>query len=381
MPNALTQQEMPISGFIGPGQYQRRTLTQSPQDASGTVIADVPRPWQRFRQRHEPDTEPPMRHPTRRALLATPLLLPAATVRAQPFPSRQVRIVAPYPPGGGVDTVARLLQPHLAQRFGVTVLIENRPGAGGSIGAAEVARAAPDGHTLLLDASGHVINATLMQGLPFDYRRAFLPLTLLSVQPQLLVVPAASPFRTLAELIAAARRAPGTVTIASSGNGSGAHLAAAEFMRAAGIELIHVPYRGGGPAMTDVIAGNVAMNFASASAGTAHVQGGRIRALGAAGPRRLAPLPDVPTIAEQGFPGFDADEWNGMWTVAGTPAPLVEALHAALVHALGQPDVRARFDQIGLLPGGEPPAVFAAFVDAQRERAARIIREANITLG
>jgi tripartite-type tricarboxylate transporter receptor subunit TctC len=314
----------------------------------------------------------------RRALLAIPLVL-AIPARAQAFPSRPIRVIAPYAPGGGVDTVARLLQPHLAAKLGVAVVIENRPGAAGAVGAAEAARAARDGHTLLLDASGHAINATLLPNPGFDYRTAFAPITQLSVQPQMLVVPAASRFRSVADVVAAAKAAPGTLSIASSGNGSGAHLAAVEFMRAAGIELTHVPYRGGGPAMTDLIAGNVELNFASASAGMAHVQGGRIRALGAAGPRRLGPLPDVPTIAEQGFPGFDADEWNGMWGVAGTPAPVIETIHAALVHALAQPDVRARFAQIGILPGGNTPDEFGAYVAAQREKFARLIREANIT--
>jgi tripartite-type tricarboxylate transporter receptor subunit TctC len=315
---------------------------------------------------------------TRRATLAAPLLL-AAPARAQAFPSRPIRIIAPYAPGGGVDTVARLLQPHLAAKLGVAMVIENRPGAAGAVGAAEAARAAPDGHTMLLDASGHAINATLLPNPGFDYRTAFAPITQLSVQPQMLVVPAASRFRTLADVVAAAKAAPNTLSIASSGNGSGAHLAAVEFMRAAGIELTHVPYRGGGPAMTDLIAGNVDLNFASASAGMAHVQGGRIRALGAAGPRRLGPLPDVATIAEQGFPGFDADEWNGMWGIAGTPGPIIEVIHAALVHALAQPEVRARFEQIGIIPGGNSPAAFAAYVAAQREKFARLIREANIT--
>jgi tripartite-type tricarboxylate transporter receptor subunit TctC len=316
----------------------------------------------------------------RRALLAGATVAPAFAA-AQGFPNRAIRLVPPYPPGGGTDTVARLIQPHMAARLGGTIVVENRPGAGGAIGAAEVARAPADGHTLLLDASGHVVNATLMQNLSFDYRTAFAPITQLSIQPQMLVVPANSPFRTLAELVEAAKKAPGTLSIASSGNGSGAHLAAVEFMRAANIDLIHVPYRGGGPAMTDLIAGNVAMNFASASAGMAQVQGGRIRALGAAGPRRIGPLPDVPTIAEQGYAGFDADEWNGLWTVAGTPEPILARLHEAAVFALNQPDVRARFDQIGIVPVSNSPAEYAAFVAAQRERAARLIREGNITLG
>ena len=318
----------------------------------------------------------------RRALLGA-ALLPALPhiARAQGFPTQPIRIIPPYPPGGGTDTVARLLQPHLASQLGQNIVIENRGGAGGSIGAAEVARSPKDGHTLLLDSMGHVVNPTLMPGLAFDYATAFAPITQLTWQPQMLVVPAASPFRSLADLVAAAKARPGTLSYASSGNGTGAHLAMVEFARMAGIEVVHVPYRGGGPAMTDLIAGNVAMAFASAAAATAHVQGGRLHALGAAGLRRIGALPDMPTIAEQGHAGFDWDEWNGLWTVAGSPPAAVERLHAAAIFALAQPDVRARMEQIGIVPLGTSPQDFAAFVVAQRERAARLIRDANITLG
>lgn len=319
----------------------------------------------------------------RRTLLCTAPLMPALSrvAAAEGFPTQPLRLIPPYPPGGGTDTVARLMLPHLIANLGQNVVVENRGGAGGSIGAAEVARAPKDGHTLLLDSMGHVVNPTLMPTLPFDYATAFAPISQLTWQPQMIVVPAASPYRTLAELVAAAKARPGALSYASSGNGTGAHLAMVEFARVAGIEVIHVPYRGGGPAMTDLIAGNVAMAFASAAAATAHVQGGRLRALAAAGQRRIGALPDVAPIAEQGYPGFDFDEWNGLWTVAGSPGAAVERLHAAAIFALGQADVRARMAQIGIVPLGTNPDAFASFVVAQRERAARLIRDANVTLG
>ena len=317
---------------------------------------------------------------TRRHLIAAGLAVPGLA-RAQAFPSQTIRLIAPYPPGGGTDTVARILLPHLVAQLGQNIVVENRGGAGGSIGAAEVARAAPDGHTLLLDAMGHVVNSTLMPGLPFDYATAFAPITQLTLQPQMLVVPAASPFHTLAALVVEARSKPGTLSYASSGNGSGAHLAMVDFARMAGMELIHIPYRGGGPAMTDLLAGNVAMAFASAAAATAHVQSGRLRALGAAGPQRITALPDLATLAEQGYPGFDADEWNGLWTTAGTPPAALARLNAAAIFALAQPDVRTRLTQIGIVPVGSSASDFAAFVVERRERAARLIRDANITLG
>lgn len=318
----------------------------------------------------------------RRALLATAALLPASGIaQAQSFPTQPLRLIPPYPPGGGTDTVARLLLPHMMAQLGQNIVVENRGGAGGAIGAAEVARAPKDGHTMLLDSMGHVVNATLMTGLTFDYATAFAPITQLTWQPQMLVVPANSPHRTAADLIAAAKARPGTISYASSGNGTGAHLAMVEFARLAGIEVTHIPYRGGGPAMTDLIAGNVACAFASAAAATAHVQGGRLRGLGAAGLRRISALPDMATLDEQGYRGFDFDEWNGLWTVAGSPPAAVARLHAAAVFALAQPDVQARMNQIGIVPLGTRPEDFAAFVVAQRERAARLIRLANITLG
>lgn len=318
----------------------------------------------------------------RRALLGTALLAPLCRpALAQAFPTQPLRLIPPYPPGGGTDTVARLLLPHLMAQLGQNIVVENRGGAGGAIGAGEVARAPKDGHTLLLDSMGHVVNPTLMTGLPFDYATAFAPITQLTWQPQMLVVPATSPHGTVAELVAAAKARPGTVSYASSGNGTGAHLAMVEFARMTGIEVTHIPYRGGGPAMTDLVAGNVGCAFASAAAATAHVQGGRLRALGAAGLRRIGALPGVATLDEQGYRGFDFDEWNGLWTVAGSPPAAVARLHAAAIFALNQPDVRQRMEQIGIVPLGTNPEEFAAFVVAQRERAARLIRLANITLG
>jgi len=313
------------------------------------------------------------------SMLAMPAI--ARPAMAQDFPAQQLRLIPPYPPGGGTDTVARLLLPHLVAQLGQNIVVENRGGAGGTIGAAEVARSPKDGHTLLLDSMGHVVNATLMPNLPFDYTTAFAPISQLTWQPQMLVVPAASPFRSLNDLVSAAKARPGTLPYASSGNGSGAHLAMAAFAKVAGIDVVHAPYRGGGPAMIDLVAGNVAMAFASAAAATAHVQAGRLRALGAAGMRRISALPDLPTISELGYTGFDWDEWNGLWTVAGTPAASIAKLHAATLFALNQPDVQARMNQIGIVPLGSTPAQFGAFVVAQRERTARLIRDANITLG
>jgi tripartite-type tricarboxylate transporter receptor subunit TctC len=315
----------------------------------------------------------------RRAVLGAALLPLCRPALAQGFPTQPLRLIPPYPPGGGTDTVARLLLPHMMSQLGQNIVVENRGGAGGAIGAGEVARSPKDGHTMLLDSMGHVVNPTLMTRLPFDYATAFAPITQLTWQPQMLVVAANAPWRSAADLVEAAKTRP--ISYASSGNGTGAHLAMVEFARIAGVEMTHVPYRGGGPAMTDLIAGNVGCAFASAAAATAHVQGGRLRALGAAGLRRISALPNTATLDEQGYRGFDFDEWNGLWTVAGSLPAAVMRLHAAAIFALNQPDVRQRMEQIGIVPLGSSPEDFAAFVVAQRERAARLIRLANITLG
>ena len=304
----------------------------------------------------------------RRLLLGAALIPLCRSALAQEFPWQTIRLITPYPPGGGTDTVARLLLPHLIARLGQNILVENRGGAGGSIGSGEVARSGPDGHTLLLDAMGHVVNPTLMTSLPFDYATAFAPITQLTLQPQMLVV-------------AAAKARPESLSYATSGNGTGSHLAMVEFARLAGMEVVHVPYRGGGPAMADLLAGNVGAAFASVAAATGHVQNGRLRALAAAGRQRITSLPDVPTVAEQGFVGFHFDEWNGLWATAGTPPLALQRLHDAAIFALAQPDVRARMAQIGIVPMGTSREAFGEFVVAQRERAARLIRAANITLG
>ena len=317
----------------------------------------------------------------RRLLLGAALIPLCRPAVAQEFPWQTIRLITPYPPGGGTDTVARLLLPHLIARLGQNIVVENRGGAGGSIGSGEVARSGPDGHTLLLDAMGHVVNPTLMTSLPFDYATAFAPITQLTLQPQMLVVPAASPARTLTDLVAAAKARPESLSYATSGNGTGSHLAMVEFARLAGMEVVHVPYRGGGPAMADLLAGNVGAAFASVAAATGHVQNGRLRALAAAGRQRITSLPDVPTVAEQGFVGFDFDEWNGLWATAGTPPLALQRLHDAAIFTLAQPDVRARMAQIGIVPMGTSREAFGEFVVAQRERAARLIRAANITLG
>jgi tripartite-type tricarboxylate transporter receptor subunit TctC len=312
------------------------------------------------------------------ALLSAPLLRPAL---AQWAPARPIRLIAPYPPGGGVDTTARLLAGPMGGVLGQSIVVENRAGAGGSIGAAELARAAPDGHTIMVDAMAHTVNPSLIRGLPFDYATAFTPISQLVVLPQILVVTPQIPARTLPEFVAWAKARPGQLSYGSSGNATAAHLAAALFVNRAGLDIQHVPYRGGTPALQDLMGGSIAFVFGTVSSSLQLAREGRVRALAVSTARRVAALPEVPTVAEQGFPGFELNEWNGLYTPAGLPAAAAERLFEAARQALADTAVRQRLEALGALPVGTPPAEFAAYVAEQREAMARLVRDARIEAG
>jgi tripartite-type tricarboxylate transporter receptor subunit TctC len=321
---------------------------------------------------------------TRRALGAAVLALPALLVRpaqAQaPYPSRPIRLLAPYTPGGGVDTTARLLGGPMGAALGGTVVVENRPGAGGSLGAGELARAQPDGHTIMVDALAHVVNPFVLKGLPFDYGTAFTPISQVVVLPQLLVVdPTKVPARTVPEFVAWAKGKD--LSYGSSGNATAAHLAAALFLQRAELDIQHVPYRGGTAALQDVLGGALAFVFGTVSSSLQLVRDGRLHALGVTTASRIPPLPEVPTIAEQGYPGYELNEWNGLYAPARTPAPVIARLHEAARAALADETVRQRLDALGAIPVGTDPAEFTAYVAAQRRAMAEIVRSAKIEVG
>ncbi|MBS7809438.1 Bug family tripartite tricarboxylate transporter substrate binding protein [Roseococcus pinisoli] len=319
----------------------------------------------------------------RRSLLATLFATPAfAQGGAAPWsPARSVRLIAPYAPGGGVDTSARLLAVPMTAALGQSVIVENRGGAGGAIGAAEVARSAPDGLTVMIDALAHTVNPTLMRGLAFDYATAFTPITQVLVWPQIMIVPASLPVRTLEEFIAYAKARPGRLTYGSSGNATAAHLAAALLTNRAGIDVTHVPYRGGAPALQDLMGGNLSFVFATVASSMQLVQDGQVRALAVSSAERLPALPNVPTVAEQGFAGYELNEWNGLYGPAGLPAPIVARWLAATKTALADPTVRARLETLGAVPVGSEPGAFAEYVRQQREAMGRIVRETGMELG
>ena len=304
----------------------------------------------------------------------------ASPALAQWAPARSIRLIAPYPPGGGVDTTSRLMAGPMAALLGQPVVVENRAGAGGSLGAAELARSAPDGLTVMVDALAHTVNPALIRNLPFDYATAFTPITQLAVLPQILIVPNALPVRDLAGFIAYFQARPGAA-YGSSGNATAAHMASALLLGRAGLRMEHVPYRGGTAALPDVIAGNVNFIFGTVSSSLQLVREGRVRALGVSTARRIPSLPDVPTIAEQGFAGFELNEWTGFWAPAGLPAAVAARLHEAALHALADASLLSRFEALGAIAVGNPAAEFAAWVAAQRALMAQLVREARIEAG
>lgn len=320
-----------------------------------------------------------MPRPTRRALLLAPALL-AWPATAQPrFPERPIRLVVPFPPGGTTDVLARAIAARWAEPpFAAQTVVENRAGGAGVIGTEAVARAAPDGHTLVLgNNQTHATNAALIPNLPYD-PLAFAAVTLVARVPQALVVPAASPARDMAGLVALAR-AGRRLSYASSSVGSTAHIMAETFNRRAGLDAVHVPYRGAAPAVADLVAGVVDFMMATWASVSALVAEGRLRALGVAGTARFPDLPEVPTLIEQGFDYLAADPWFGLFAPGGTPAPVLEALHAATAQALADAEVAARLTRAGFRLETMPPAAFQAFLREEVPFWARLIREAGIT--
>jgi len=316
----------------------------------------------------------------RRALLAAALLLALPRVaRGQSWPAKPIRVIVPFAAGGAADSTARIILPHLGDRFGTTFVVENRTGASGSIGGAVVAQSPADGHTLLYDASSHIVNPSLLRGLPFDYATAFVPISLVATFPQAISVRADFPARTLGELLEAARRRPGEISIGTQGNATAGHLALARLERSAAVKFTHVSYRGGAAAARDLAGGTLDGTLITVLSTRPVVEAGRARMLALTVPQRLPAFADVPTLAESGFPGFDVSEWVGLFAPAGTPASIVERLHAELARVLSEEPIRARLEQLGALPVGSTPSDFARFVREGREAMAVLVREANIT--
>jgi len=319
----------------------------------------------------------------RRAALAAlvTLALPLAA-HAQAWPARgPIRFVIPYPPGGASDVTARTLGAKLSEILGQAVVIENRPGANGIIALEQVAKAPPDGYTLLMANLGpNAINPVVYSKLPYDAIRDFAPILLTSIVPQILVVNPALPIRTLGELIAYAKANPGKLNFASAGNGASNHLSGELFNAMAGVKMEHVPYKGDTPAMTDVMAGTVAVMFPTAIAATPHVRTGKLRAIAVTSRKRIPSLADVPTVAEAGVPGFEAVSWGGVMATAGTPPDVVARLNAEFNRILKMPDVAAKLESLGAEIVGGTPDEFATYLKAEIAKWGKVARDNNVKL-
>ncbi|CAH0313895.1 tripartite tricarboxylate transporter substrate binding protein [Roseomonas sp. CECT 9278] len=321
----------------------------------------------------------------RRAMLvaAAAAALPAPAIAQAPWPSRPIRAIVSFPPGGAIDTVTRLIAPAIGEALGQPLVVENRPGATGTIAASAVAAAAADGTTFLFDASSHSSAPHLVRNLPFNYATAFEPVTQLTSVPLIVVAHPSVPATTIAEFLALgrARAAAGNPLVyASSGNGSAAHYAAVLFLQQAGWEATHVPFRGGGPAVQALLAGTVQFHFGTAASSTALVQQGRMKGYAVTTAARIPQLPNTPTLREAGLPGYEWIEWGGVFAPAGTPAPILDRMNAALRQALALPATQDRLRQIGMVPVGSSRADFATYVTEQRALLERLTREANVTL-
>jgi tripartite-type tricarboxylate transporter receptor subunit TctC len=294
---------------------------------------------------------------------------------AQNYPDRVVRIVNPYPPGGSVDVMARLLAQKLGENLGQQFIVENRSGGGGNTGSDSVAKAEPDGYTLLFTAPGPLtVNQTLYSKLTFDPATDFAPIALFATAPIVLIVNPGVPANNVQELIALARKEPGKINFASAGNGTTNHLSGELFKSMAKVDIVHVPYRGAGPAMNDLIGGHVQMFFDLMPVVLPQVTTGKVRALGIAGAKRASSLPDVPTIAEQGVPGFDASSWYGLVAPAKTPEPVLAKLREEVAKALKTPDMVARIRELGSEPGAAFGKDFGSFMAAETKKWAEVIR-------
>ncbi|MES2399044.1 MAG: tripartite tricarboxylate transporter substrate binding protein [Pseudomonadota bacterium] len=322
------------------------------------------------------------RNPARRLAVLCLLAATAASVplqaMAQAFPAKPVKVVVGYSAGGAVDIVARTIAQSMATSMGQPVIVDNKPGAGTNIAVKSVIDAPADGYTLLMAANALAANMALYKPAPFDAERELVPVSLVGRVPVVIAVNAAAPYASIAKLIEAAKARPGYISFASPGNGSTPHMAVELFARAAGMSLQHVPYRGGAQAITDTMGGQVPLIAINALEVLPHVKSGKLRVLAVLTPNRSSIFPDAPTIAESGFPGFEASVWYGLAAPAATPKPVITRLHAEVQKALQTAEVRERMASVGGEVVAGPPELFGALIHSERIRYEKLVREANI---
>jgi tripartite-type tricarboxylate transporter receptor subunit TctC len=308
-------------------------------------------------------------------------VLAAATPAAAQdnWPSKPITYVVPFAPGGNTDTLARIIAQKLSASIGQPVVIENKPGAGGNIGSDFVAKSKPDGYTILGGTiSSHAINASVYPKMPYDVVKSFEPVIMIASGPLVLATAANTPYKTVQDVIAAAKANPGTISFASAGNGTSPHLAGELFKIATSTDLTHVPYKGSGPALTDVVAGNVPLIFDTMLVLGGQLKAGKVRPLAVASANRIPNLPNVPTFAEVGVPGFEVSSWQAVFAPAGTPKPIVQRLNAEIAKALKMPDVVARLDELGMNPSAGTPEQLGDYQKAEVAKWAKVVKAANI---
>ncbi|WP_427915583.1 Bug family tripartite tricarboxylate transporter substrate binding protein [Ramlibacter sp. MMS24-I3-19] len=311
----------------------------------------------------------------------------AASAAAQPaapssdFPKQPIRVVVTFPPGGSADAVVRMLVPRLNDKLGQSVVVDNRPGAGGNIGLSLVAKAPADGYTLGVGAAGALsANSSLYEHMPFDVAKDFRPVSMLAAIPFVIVGNPSVPARTQKDLIALAKSQPGKLSIAHGGNGTAMHLSAALFSQMADVKLVEVPYKGSGPAALDTLAGNVPLAVVDLPSSLQQIKAGKLVAYAVTSPQRLPQLPDVPTVAEVGLPGYDSTGWFGVVAPAGTPTPIVQKLNAEITAALKDEQIVASMRNLGVEPAPTTPEAFEAYIRSETQKWAKVIRQANIRI-
>lgn len=313
-----------------------------------------------------------------RCLCAAILVFVAVSAAAQPYPTRPVRLVVPFAPGGSADLVARVLAQRLTAAWGQQVIVDNRPGGSGMIGAELVAKSVPDGYTLAVGTMGPFsVNQTLFDKVPYDNVRDFAPVTLTGVASHVLVAHPSVAVQTVSDLISLARAKPGQLAFASSGSGNATHLTLELFKAMAKVDVINVPYKGGGPAMADLVAGQVLFSFASMPSALPYVQAGRLRAIAVSGRQRSPLFPNVPTVAESGLPGFESEDWQGILAPAKTPPDIIAKLNAEFVRILAAPDVRSKLAAVGFNAKTSTSQWFAEFIQAETAKWARVLKQSG----
>jgi tripartite-type tricarboxylate transporter receptor subunit TctC len=304
----------------------------------------------------------------------------ASLAGAQEWPTQSVKIVVPFPPGGTTDQIARHIQQPLSQSLGQPVVIENRGGGSGSIGAAMVAKSPPDGYTWLLVFDTHGVNPSLIPNMPFDTLKDLAPVMLVGTSPMLITAHPSTPYKSFKEVLDAAKKDPNAISFGTIGSGSLGHLAMQLVADQVGVKMTHIPYKGGGPLTQDAVAGHVPIAIGSAALMNPHVKAGRIRAIGVTSPKRFAAVPDVATISEQGVPGFDSEAWWGLHAPAGTPAPIIAKMHKAFSAALRSPAVESKLTDQGVVLKTSSPEEYGRFLENEVKRWAKVVKENKITM-